>query len=288
MPQTLKGTIFTEIIPQLIPEINFGNCVKLGALVKHRNRLEIYEPLIASLRKIQWVKFAGVKAMTIEMDIKEQMKPGTVLIDPIGQIDHALSTTDVLVHTKSALDSMAVFLTDLLCLGAKKSHRDFKLSEFRKQVARKDLMLGRVTKKLHPWFQYLQEVRDEWIHRTAVRPFIVIGPSEVGILPIPKKTSFAGKLFPASIPIKSDNLWSTVDFFSYHYFKLATLFNAIVERAIKIEENNLTSQPPVPEEEETRIIVFPFRVTKPMKAKQVKISVVKLSAYYERLGKLLE
>jgi hypothetical protein len=125
-PKKLKGIIFTEIIPQFLPEVNPKKLVELGAIVRKKGRTQMYEPLTDSLRKIQWVKLVGLKAIAIEKEIAEAMEPNTLVMNPLGQTAHALCVTDCLVHTKSALDSMAVFLTALLNLDAKGGDRDFK------------------------------------------------------------------------------------------------------------------------------------------------------------------
>ena len=140
-PKKLKGVIFTEIIPQFLPEVNPKKLVELGAIIRKKGRTQMYEPLTDGLRKIQWVKLVGLKAMAIEKEIVGAMEPNTLVMDPLGQTVHALCVTDCLVHTKSALDSMAVFLTSLLNLDAKGGGRDFKKPRFRQLIGEKDLFL---------------------------------------------------------------------------------------------------------------------------------------------------
>lgn len=291
MPKKLRATIFTEVIPQMIPEIDFCELAKLGAIVRSKDRVQAdYDSLKSSLRKIQWVKFVGLKAIAIEQDIKKQMVPHVVLMDPIGQIDHSLSITDCLIHTKSAIDSMAIFLTDLLKIDAKGARRDLKRSDFRQQVERKDSTLRRIIKQLEPWLVYLQKVRDECIHRSSIRSFVVSGPSDVGVLPIPKNPSLVGKLPPKNMPITSRNFWSTEDFVNYHYSNLVTLFKAIVKRSIQIEEGDLQGPSPVLDPAEKKLICeglfFPTRVTKKMTVRKMRVSAINLSAYFQRLSEL--
>ena len=285
-PKRLEGTIFTEVIPQMIPEVDFDRLLILGTAAKRKGDTACYDPLKAALRKIQWVKFVGLKAIAIEQNIMEQAEPETILMDPVGQIEHSLSVTDCLIHTKSALDSMAIFLTELLKLDAKGSKRDLKRKDFRRQVM-KDIVIGPVVERLERWLAYLQEVRDEWIHRSSIRSFIVSGPSDVGFLPIPKKPSLVGKLPPKQMSISSENFWSTRDFVVLQYLNLVSLFKAIVERSIQILERELNVLP-VPDVAERRMAnkasFFPTRVTKSMTVKKMRVSNIDLSAYYKRIG----
>jgi hypothetical protein len=72
MPKEIKGVIFTEIIPQLIPEVSTANLVSLGAIVRKKGRSDFYLPLTDSLRKIQWVKAVRLEAANIEQDMEAQ------------------------------------------------------------------------------------------------------------------------------------------------------------------------------------------------------------------------
>jgi len=272
MPQEIKGIIFTEIIPQLIPEVNPANLVRLGAIVRKRNRSDAYEPLTDSLRKIQWVKLMSLEAMSIEQDIASQMEPGATVSYPFGRVKHSLAVTDSMIHTKSALDSMAVFLTDFLKLNARGAERDFKRPEFRQQISTKDRILGAQMRELEPWFIELQGIRDEWIHRSSVRNMLIIGPSDVGVLPIPKKNLDAG-LKAFDLPITRENFWSTREFLEHHYRNLVTLFRAIIDRCIEIESASLTEPTPVDVDAEKYLITFLFMSTQPMTLKKVKAKV---------------
>ena len=130
-PDKLEGTLFTEIMPQFLKEINPDMLVRLGAIVIYKDKKIMYEPLTDSLRKIQWVKIVGLKAIKIENEIAKQMVPEYLIMNPLGQTAHSLCVTDCLIHTKSALDSIAVFLTNLLRLRAGGGERDFKKTKFR-------------------------------------------------------------------------------------------------------------------------------------------------------------
>jgi hypothetical protein len=273
-PEKIKGVIFTEIIPQFLPEVNPKNLVELGAIVRKKDRTQMYEPLTDSLRKIQWVKLVGLKAMAIEKEIASVMEPNTLVLNPLGQTAHALCVTDCLVHTKSALDSMAVFLTSLLNIDATGGDRDFKKPRFRQLISEKDSMLNHEIKKLEPWFEQLQEVRDEWIHRSSIRCKLIHGPSKVGVLPIPKKVMLDYDE-QSKLEITERNFWSTKDFVEYNYSNLLTLFLSIVERCIQIERRDLIEPVSFPADVEKELIMFPTHVTENMTAKKMKVKVPK-------------
>jgi len=262
-PKKIEGIIFTEIIPQFLPEVNPKKLVELGAIIRKKGRTQIYEPLTDSLRKIQWVKLVGLKAIAIEKEIADKMEPNILVMNPLGQTAHALCVTDCLVHTKSALDSMAVFLTSLLNLDAEGGDRDFKKDRFRKLIAEKDLMFKHQMRRLRDWFKQLQEIRDEWIHRSSIRCRLIHGPSKVGVLPIPKKVmlSYDEQI---KLAITEKNFWSTKSFVEYQYSNLLTLFLAIVERCIQIERRDLIEPIPIPADAEKELVMFPTRLTENM------------------------
>jgi hypothetical protein len=270
MPQEIKGIIFTEIIPQLIPEVSPADLIRLGAIVRKKNRSEAYEPLTDSLRKIQWVKLVSLEAVSIEREIAGQMEPGSTVSYPFGQVKHSLAVTDSMIHTKSALDSMAVFLTDLLRLDARGAGRDFKHTEFRREVSAKDPILRVRMKELEPWFKELQGIRDEWIHRSSIRNMLIIGPSDVGVLPIPKRNLDVG-LKAFDLPITHGNFWSTSEFLDHHYMNLVTLFRAIVDRCIEIESASLTEPVPVDLDAEKGLVTFLFKTTQDMTVTKAKV-----------------
>lgn len=269
-PQKIEGIIFTEIIPELLHELDSKKLIELGVIVRKKGRSRLYEPLTDSLRKIQWVKLVGQKAISVEEDISNAIEPNAIVSDPLGQTVYALCVTDLLIHTKSALDSMAVFLNDLLSLGAKGGDRDFKKTGFRQLVASKDLFLKHEMKKHEKWFTQLQEMRDEWIHRSSIRCRLIFGPSKVGILPIPKHVTY-GFEEQGKLAITEDNFWPTETFATYHYSNLLSLFLAIVDRSIQIEKKDLYESPPIPSDAEKHLSTFPFMVTQNMVAERVKM-----------------
>lgn len=271
----------------MLPEIDFVKLVRLGAIAKAKNKTSSYESLKASLRKIQWVKFVGLRAIMIEQDVKNHLEPHAVLMDPLGQIDHSLCMTDLLIHTKSSFDSMAIFLTDLLELDFRGAKRDLKKKEFREAVKKIDQTIGNIIDRLEPWLDYIQKIRDEWIHRDSTRSFVVIGPSDVGVLPIPKKPSMVGKLPPNDMRITSKNFWSTQSFVEYHFSQLVTLVITIIQRSIVIETRTFDGEIPRLEKNEINMarkgIFFPTRLTTRMTIKKMAISNLDLSAYFKRL-----
>jgi len=270
LPKRLKGSLFTEIIPQFLPEVKPKKLVELGAIVLKKGKTQTYESLTDSLRKIQWVKLVGLKAIDIEIKIANEMEPRTLLMDPLGQTAYALCVTDCIVHTKSALDSMAVFLTDLLNLDVKGGDRDLKKPRFRERIAKKDEFLKCKMKELGHWFEQLQGIRDEWIHRSSIRCLLFHGPSKVGILPIPREgmLDFSKQ---TKLAITEKNFWSTKDFVEYQYSNLLTLFLAIVERSIEIERRDLIGLVPIPNDAEKNLTLFPTRVTEKMIIEKMKV-----------------
>jgi hypothetical protein len=270
-PQEIKGIIFTEIIPNLIPEVDTRSLVRLGSIVRKMNRTAVYEPLTDALRKIQWVKLAAIEAQSIESEITNAMEPGVIVSYPFGQIRHSLAVTDALLHTKSALDSIAVFLADFLRLRAQGGNRDFKKPEFRNEIYSNDLILSTRLKTLEPWFQELQEVRDEWIHRSSIRNMLIIGPSECGPLPIPRKDLDVG-LRAFDRPLTRKNFFSTKEFLDHHYNNLITIFKTVVERCIEIELIAV-AEPPIDLEVEKKIGAFPLKSTASVKVTKFRVKI---------------
>lgn len=149
-PSPELSLFFNQIIPQLIPEYSPIKLATLGVIVLKKGKLEMYDSLRYSLRKIQWVKLAGFKAIHIEKEMAKGVEPNSLIEDPLRQVAHSLCITDCLIHTKSALDSMAVFLTDFLSLQWKGGDRDFKKDPFRRSICQKDMYLKHKIQKLEP------------------------------------------------------------------------------------------------------------------------------------------
>jgi hypothetical protein len=274
-PKKMKGSLFfREIMPQFLPEYSPFKLAMLGLIVEKKGKTRIYESLRFSLRKIQWVKLVGLKAIHLEEELSKAIEPNCFVLDPLRQTAHSLCVTDCLIHTKSALDSMAVFLTDLLGLEQKGGDRDFKKIGFRQAVCQKDIFLKHHIKKLEPWFLELQGIRDEWIHIRAIESLSVHGKSDVGMLPIPRNINLSTKE-QRKLPVNSENFWSTKDFVNNHYSNLAELFREIVDRSVQIENLDLTEPVTVPEYFMNNLTMFPTHSTENMTLRKMKLHIPK-------------
>lgn len=261
--------IFTEVIFQLVPEVDYSDLVYLSQLLKIRKREEIYGPLADALRKIQWTKLASMEAIAIEKETVKLVEDEVIAFYPAGQVQYAKAVFDVVILTKSALDSVAVFLTELLSIPATREQRDFKRGSFRKQIIEKDTVIGQNTKSLEQWFRDVQDLRDKWIHRISTRIFVTFGPTEIGLLPVPKVVSEDSGLQDA--PLIKEHYWTTQEFVELYFTKLTSFFSSIVARCIEIERDKLGTPPPYPQKSEYPIIAFPFRVMKDMKLKGFRV-----------------
>ena len=126
--------------------------------------------------------------------------------------------------------------------------------------------------ELEPWFKELQEIRDEWVHRSSVRNMLIIGRNDVGVLPIPRKNLEAG-LQAFDLPITRENFWSTREFLEHHYMNLVTLFRVIIDRCIEIESASLVEPTPVDVDVEKNLITFPLKLTQNMTITKVKTKI---------------
>jgi len=196
------------------------------------------------------------------------VEEGVIAFSPVVEVQYAKAVFDFVIHTKSALDSMAVFLTELLSIPATGAKRDFKHKGFREQIIQTDAALGERIKSLEQWFITLQDVRDKWIHRITTRIFMAFGPTEVGLLPIPKAITEHGKL--QDVPLRKEYYWTTAEFIDFHFTKLTSLFRLIVARCIEIELASIGTPPPRPKESEV-IIAFPMQAVKDMKLKAIRM-----------------
>jgi len=272
MPKKIEGVIFTEVLPQLVRGIDTADLVRLGSIVRKLNRSAVYEPLTDSLRKIQWVGLMMFEAVSIEQDIASQVEPSTIVSYPYGQVKHSLAVTDSIIHMKSALDSMAVFLKSFLGLKVPDKECDFKLGRFRLKVSNANTRLGQVMKELEPWFEKLQDIRDEWIHRSSIRNMLMQQQSDVGVLPIPRKNLDAG-LRAFDMPITKEHFWSTSDFLNHNYASLTKLFSEIVKCCIEIELKSVSEPIPIDVEVEKRLAVFPFKLLRDSQITKIKAKV---------------
>ncbi len=262
--------IFTEVVFQLIPEVDYNDLVYLSQLLKMNNkREEIYRPLTDTLRKIQRTKLASTEAVAIEKETVKLVEEGVIVFHPVGQAQYAKAVCDFIFHAKSALDSLAVFLTELLSIPAKGGDQDFKKKKFRDCIIQEDTAIGESIKSLEQWFIALQGVRDKWIHRITTRIFMTFGPTEIGLLPIPKAITEDYKI--KDVPLRKENYWTTQEFIDFHFTKLTSLFRLIVARCIEIERDRLGTTPPTPQKSTYPIIAFPIYVADDMKLKEIRL-----------------
>ena len=64
LPKTVEGSLFfREIVPQFLSEYSPFKLAMLGLIVEKKGKQKEYESLRFSLRKIQWVKLVGLKAI---------------------------------------------------------------------------------------------------------------------------------------------------------------------------------------------------------------------------------
>jgi hypothetical protein len=261
--------IFTEVVFQLIPEVNYNDLVYLSQLLKINKREEIYRPLTDVLRKIQWVKLAGMEAIAIEKEVVEHVEEGVIAFNPVGQAQHAKAVFEFVTHTKSALDSLAVFLTGLLSIPAQGGQRDLKHKNFREQIIQRDTVMGQHVKSLEQWFADVQDRRDKWIHRTSTRIFLASEPSEIGLLPIPKVVAEDSEL--QNVPPTQEHYWSTPEFIEIHFTKLTSFFGTIVARCVEIELANVGTPPPRPPKAQDVLISFPMQAIRDRKVKAIRM-----------------
>lgn len=269
-PEKIEGSFFfREIIPEIQTEYDPFKLATLGVIIEKKGRTAIYESLWFGFRKVQWVKLIGIKAMHLEDALVNEAEPNCILFDPLTQSAHSLCVTDFLIYTKSALDSMAVFLNELLELGQRGGDRDFKKAKFRQLVYQKDAYLKRRIKKLEPWFLELQGVRDEWIHNKTIESLSVYGKSDVGMLPIPKVISLSSE-DQAKLSVDTTNFYSTKSFVDHHYSNLSKLFRLLVDRGLQIERLGMVEQVNVSELFKHNLTIFPFHLTERTTIKKMK------------------
>ncbi len=261
--------IFREVVFEIVPEVSYSDLVYLSQIVKTRQRTQLYQPLVDSLRKIQWAKLAGLEATTIEEEMTEQVDEETILSDPVGQVQHAKVIFEFVAHSKAALDAIAVFLNDYFSLGASGGDRDFRKGKFREQTANADVVIGKHVKHIKAWIDNLIAIRDEWIHRGSPGITLIWPSTEVGLLPIPKKVKSG--LEGLDTHFTRQFYRSTQEFVEFHFANLVSLFNTIFERCIQLEAANLSELPPRPDAKEKPLAAVPFYVTEDKTAKKIRL-----------------
>lgn len=254
---------FTEVAFPALQELNIQELVYLSQIVKARHREQKYLALRDVLRKIQWAKLAALEATGIEKEIAAQMEPGIVTFDPIGQARHAKAVMECVTHCKAALDSLAVFLAALLALPDKGGQCDLRRHRFREKIEHADPTIGAAIRSAERWITDLVARRDVWIHWSSPMIALVVGPSEVGVLPVPKKLAEYPGLRDA---ITKDNYWSTQEFVELNVTALIQLFRPVVQRCIDIELTGLPKPRPFPPESTnaSALSFFPMTATQDM------------------------
>jgi hypothetical protein len=273
LPGTTQSYLFlTQHTPQFLSEFDVPKLMILGAIVEKASKINLHKPLIFGLRKIQWVRMTGEKALRLEQELQRESAPDIVVLDPLRQSAHSLCATDFLIHTKSSLDSMAVFLNDLLELGQKKGDRHFKKEKFIRLICEASPFLRGPIEILRPWFSELQEIRDDWIHIRTIESLAVVGKSDVGMLPIPKK-AFPDAPGQKTVPFDLQNFWSTRNFVEHHYTRLRGLFKTIIDAAFQVESpTSVKAQVVLPFSKEFQVFgAFPFVAAESTTVKQARI-----------------
>lgn len=260
--------MFTEVVFQLIPEINYDDLVYLSQLVKLNRREKLYSPLADTLRKIQWAKLASIEAITLEKEAVKMTEDKVIVFWPVGQAQYAKAICDFIFHTKSSLDSMAVFLTEFLSIIASGGKRDFKLKKFREQVMERDAVIGKHVKFIEQWFIDLQNLRDKWIHRISTRIFLASPLGEVGLLPIPKVASLDFGLW--NTPTTKEYYWTTQEFIELNFGRLTSFFDTITARCIELESNMLVTPLPRPQKSEYAMLAFPLQLMENIEVKEIR------------------
>lgn len=267
MPQKFPH-MFTEIVFQLVPEVDYRQLCHLSQIAEAKQEKERYRSLVDALRKMQWARLAGLEAAAAEQELEkdiERVGQGGLVVESIGQVQHAKALFDFVAHAKAALDSLAVFLTAYFSIDAAGSRRDFRRTDFRKKVGEADAALGAKLQSLQTWLDArrpcsdsLVAVRDEWLHRGSPGIALLLPRPEVGALAIPKAIT-VGSPFP-DLPATEEHYWSTPSFVEFHFRNLTSLFRLVVKRCIELELATLKAPPPAPARPVQPIAAFPLRV----------------------------
>lgn len=265
LPDTFPH-IFFEIALQVLPELNYDDLVYLSLLVRAQQREPLYSSLVDAIRKVQWMKLSSIDATAIDAALVAQYDGSAdiVLNDPVGKIRHAKALLELVSHSKAALDSLAVFLNDLLALGYNGGDRDFRRDTFKKKLVSSDASLEPFLRAESHWLQLnstastsIVSARDEWLHRGFPDMAFMWPPSEVGVLPIPKVLTAS-----TTTPATRATHCSTPDFGEYHFSRIIRLLEIVIQLAIKIEAGRMSSPPPRPPSGQPPISAVKFCLTK--------------------------
>jgi hypothetical protein len=267
--------IFFEVALQVLPELNYDDLVYLSLLVRAQQREQLYSPLVDAVRKVQWMKLSSMDAVALDAALVAQYdgSPDVVLNDPVGQIRHAKALLELISHGKAALDSLAVFLNDLLALGYSGGERDFRRSAFKTKLASSHASLDSFLRAESHWLQLnspastsIVSARDEWLHRGFPDVAFMWPPSEVGVLPIPKILTSN-----TTTAATRSTHYSTQEFESIHFCRMIRLLEIVIPLAIDIEVGRMSSPPAKPPSAQVHISAVKFCLTNQMTVRTLKV-----------------
>jgi hypothetical protein len=267
--------IFFHVALEALPEVNYDDLVYLSQLVRAQHREGSYVALVDAVRKIQWMKLSIMDAIAIDATLAAQFTgdPDVILNDPVGQIRHAKAVLEFISHGKAALDSLAVFVNDLLKLGFNGGERDVRRRPFKTKLASSDPSLGSFLNAESDWLQLnnpastsIVSARDEWLHRGFPDLALMWPPSEVGVLPIPKELAATVKSGATS-----STHYSTQQFGQYHFVRAVQILQIIVALAISVEAARMSPPLKRPENAQQRVSAVKFIATKEIQAKSMQL-----------------
>jgi len=266
--------IFFEIAMEVVPEINYEDLVYLSQLVKIRHRESVYSPLVDAVRKYHWAKLSGSDAIMIDTVLIAEYDGAddTMFGDAVGKVRHNKALLELISHCKAALDSLAVFLNDILGLGFKGGQRDLRRDSFKQKLASTDATLNAFLHAENQWLQLnspasssIIAARDEWLHRGFPDVAFAWPPSEVGVLPIPKSLA-ASAVGPTKL-----THYSTAEFVNYHLSRVGKLLGIVIQLCIAIEAAQLLPTPPRPPSGLIRVSAVKTCLTKTITATKLKV-----------------
>lgn len=273
MPDKLPHFFF-EVALQVLPELNYDDLVYLSLLASAQQREPLYSSLVDAVRKVQWMKLSSMDAAMLDAVLIAQYDGSVdvLLNDPVGQIRHAKALLELISHGKAALDSLAVFLNELLTLGYGGGERDFRRDAFKKKLASSSASLEPFLRAESHWLQLnstastsIVSARDEWLHRGFPDVAFMWPPSEVGVLPIPKVLTGS-----TPTPATRATHYSTPEFCEYHFSRIVRLLEVVISLAIDVEAGRMPSPPARPPSGQPRISAVKFCLTKQMSVRQLK------------------
>jgi hypothetical protein len=260
--------IFFEVVFEVLPELSYDELVYLSQLARDQQREPVYSSLVDAVRKVQWMKLSAMDATFIDGVLVGQYDASddVILNDPVGQIRHAKALLELVSHGKAALDSLAVFLNDLMGLGYSGGDRDLRREAFKKKLGSSHASLEPFLRAESNWLRLniptstsIVSARDEWLHRGFPDVAFMWPPSEVGVLPIPKVLTAS----TTSSATKATH-YSTPEFCEYHLSRILRFLKIVITLAIDIEAGRMSSPPTRPSSGQRRISAVKFCLTKPI------------------------